>query len=161
MKPLLTSVTDFGFMDGISQPGITGFTANPTPGQTVIDPGNILVGETGDLVPRPAWAKDGSFLAFRQLKQLVPEFEKFLTDNPIIEPGLTPEQGSALMGARMVGRWKSVCRLIYRCSSKQFVTILFRMSGCPGRSCPVVRRPRSRQGPSTQQQLFVCSPWGR
>ncbi|KAF8494772.1 hypothetical protein JB92DRAFT_2995234 [Gautieria morchelliformis] len=98
----------FGFMDGISQPAITGFTANPTPGQTVIDPGNIIVGETGDLVQgRPAWAKGGSFLAFRQLKQLVPEFEKFLTDNPIIEPGLTRQQGSDLMGARMVGRWKS------------------------------------------------------
>ncbi|KAF8517632.1 hypothetical protein JB92DRAFT_2905084 [Gautieria morchelliformis] len=98
----------FGFMDGISQPAITGFTANPTPGQTVIDPGNIIVGETGDLVQgRPAWTKGGSFLAFRQLKQLVPEFEKFLTDNPIIEPGLTRQQGSDLMGARMVGRWKS------------------------------------------------------
>ncbi|KAF8583284.1 dye-decolorizing peroxidase precursor [Ramaria rubella] len=97
----------FGFMDGISQPGITGFTANPVPGQTVIDPGHILLGEAGDTITRPAWAKDGSFLAFRQLKQLVPEFNKFLTDNPIIEPGLTRQQGSDLLGARMVGRWKS------------------------------------------------------
>lgn len=46
-------------------------------------------------------------MAFRQLKQLVPEFDKFLTDNPLPVPGLTPEQGSALLGARMVGRWKS------------------------------------------------------
>ncbi|KAF8518401.1 fungal peroxidase [Hysterangium stoloniferum] len=97
----------FGFMDGISQPGISGFTANPTPGQTVIDPGHILLNETGDPVARPSWAKDGSFLAFRQLKQLVPEFEKFLADNPINEPGLTPAQGSALFGARLMGRWKS------------------------------------------------------
>ncbi|KAF8518402.1 fungal peroxidase [Hysterangium stoloniferum] len=97
----------FGFMDGISQPGITGFTVNPHPGQTVIDPGHILLGENGDPIARPAWAKDGSFLAFRQLKQLVPEFDKFLTDNPVKEPGLTPAQGSALLGARMVGRWKS------------------------------------------------------
>jgi len=97
----------FGFMDGISQPGINGFTTNPTPGQAMLDPGLFLLGETGDVTPRPSWAKDGSFLAFRQLKQFVPEFEKFLTDNPIIEPGLTIEQGSALMGARMVGRWKS------------------------------------------------------
>jgi deferrochelatase/peroxidase EfeB len=95
-------------MDGISQPGITGFTANPTPGQIVIDPGHILLGETGDATTRPSWAKDGSFLAFRQLKQFVPEFEKFLADNPVQEPGLTPAQGSALMGARMMGRWKSV-----------------------------------------------------
>jgi len=94
-------------MDGISQPGINGFTANPTPGQTVIDPGHVLLGETGDPITRPSWAKDGSFLAFRQLKQFVPEFEKFLTDNPINEHDLTPVQGSALFGARLMGRWKS------------------------------------------------------
>ena len=100
-------------MDGISQPGINGFTNNPMPGQIVIQPGHILLGENEDAVQRPPWAKDGSFLAFRQLKQLVPEFNKFLTDNPIIEPGLTPEQGSELMGARMVGRWKSVNHHIF------------------------------------------------
>ncbi|KAF8582001.1 DyP-type peroxidase [Ramaria rubella] len=97
----------FGFMDGISQPGVQGFTANPMPGQTVVDAGIILLGEDGDDVTRPDWAKDGSFLAFRQLDQLVPEFEKFLNDNPIQESNLTAAQGSALLGARMMGRWKS------------------------------------------------------
>ena len=76
----------------------------------MVDAGHFLLGEEGDNVIRPAWAKDGSFLAFRQLQQLVPEFNKFLTDHPIVVPGvLTREQGSALLGARMVGRWKSVC----------------------------------------------------
>ncbi|KAJ7098345.1 fungal peroxidase [Mycena epipterygia] len=97
----------FGFLDGISNPAVDGFTASPMPGQSVVASGSILVGETGDSVTRPAWAKDGSFLVFRQLKQLVPEFNKFLTDNPIIEDGLTVQQGSDLLGARMVGRWKS------------------------------------------------------
>ncbi|KAJ6572014.1 DyP-type peroxidase [Mycena capillaripes] len=97
----------FGFLDGISNPAVTGFTANPMPGQSVLSAGAILVGETGDSVTRPAWAKDGSFLVFRQLQQLVPEFNKFLTDNPIVEDGLTAQQGSDLLGARMVGRWKS------------------------------------------------------
>ncbi|KAF8513631.1 DyP-type peroxidase [Gautieria morchelliformis] len=97
----------FGYMDGISQPGINGFTTHPMPGQTMIDAGHILLGETGDSTSRPSWAKDGSFLVFRQLEQLVPEFNKFLTDNPIMEPGLTPQQGSELLGARMIGRWKS------------------------------------------------------
>ncbi|KAJ6501273.1 fungal peroxidase [Mycena vulgaris] len=96
----------FGFLDGISNPSVTGFNTG-LPGQSVVAPGSILVGETGDSVTRPAWAKDGSFLAFRQLKQLVPEFNKFLVDNPIVDPSLTPEQGSELLGARMVGRWKS------------------------------------------------------
>ncbi|KAF8139337.1 DyP-type peroxidase [Mycena galopus ATCC 62051] len=97
---------DFGFLDGISNPTVGGFQS-PKPGQALVLTGEILVGETGDDVPRPDWAKDGSFLVFRQLKQLVPEFNKFLADNPINEPGLTPEQGSELLGARMVGRWKS------------------------------------------------------
>jgi deferrochelatase/peroxidase EfeB len=85
------------------------------PGQAVVAAGSILVNETGDSVTRPTWAKDGSFLVFRQLEQLVPEFNKFLTDNPIVEDGLTAQQGSDLLGARMVGRWKSVCSSLYRC----------------------------------------------
>lgn len=100
--------TDFGFLDGISQPGLQGFTTNPNPGQTVIPPGVILLGENGDGITRPDWAKDGSFLAFRQLKQLVPEFATFLTNNPLKVGNLTEAQGSALLGARMVGRWQSV-----------------------------------------------------
>jgi deferrochelatase/peroxidase EfeB len=64
-----------------------------------------LTGETGDNTTRPAWAKDGSFLVFRQLKQYVPEFNKFTVDNPI-------EGSSELTGARLIGRWKSVSALI-------------------------------------------------
>ena len=56
-------------------------------------------------VARPAWALDGSFLVFRYLSQLVPEFDTFLKKNPI--PGVPPEFGSELLGARLVGRWKS------------------------------------------------------
>ncbi|KAJ7698702.1 dye-decolorizing peroxidase precursor [Mycena rosella] len=97
----------FGFLDGISNPAVVGFRT-PLPGQAVVPTGEILVGETGDRITgRPSWAKDGSFLVFRQLKQLVPEFNKFLTDNPIQQPGLTPQNGSDLLGARMMGRWKS------------------------------------------------------
>jgi len=98
-------------MDGISQPAVRGFVTNPNPGQAVVDAGRILVGEPGDeILNRPTWTKDGSFLVFRQLKQLVPEFNKFLADNPLSIPGsgLSPKQGSELLGARMVGRWKSV-----------------------------------------------------
>ncbi|KAJ7037713.1 dye-decolorizing peroxidase precursor [Mycena alexandri] len=99
----------FGFMDGISQPAVNGFTNPILPGQTPVDAGTFLLGETGDpsLDARPSWAKDGSFLVFRQLQQLVPEFSKFLTDNPLDVEELTPEEGSELLGARMVGRWKS------------------------------------------------------
>ncbi|KAJ7917245.1 fungal peroxidase [Mycena leptocephala] len=97
----------FGFLDGISNPAVNGFTPSPLAGQSNVSAGEILVGEDGDLGTRPDWAKGGSFLVFRQLKQLVPEFNKFLTDNPIVMPNLTSQQGSDLLGARMVGRWKS------------------------------------------------------
>ncbi|KAF5375779.1 hypothetical protein D9757_008977 [Collybiopsis confluens] len=101
----------FGFMDGISNPAVDGFST-PLPGQAVVAPGIILLGEQGDSTTRPSWAKDGSFLAFRQLKQRVPEFNKFLLDNALVEPTSSSsvssiQNGSELLGARMMGRWKS------------------------------------------------------
>ncbi|TDL17953.1 Dyp-type peroxidase [Rickenella mellea] len=97
-----------GFLDGVSLPAIAS-VETPLPGQEVVPPGIIVVGADGDpnLASRPAWAANGSFLVYRQLNQLVPEFDKFLLDNPIQEPGLPPAQGSELLGARLVGRWKS------------------------------------------------------
>lgn len=59
-------------------------------------------------VDRPSWAIDGSFLAFRYLKQLVPEFDDFLERNALEVPiGAPPNAGKDLLGARLVGRWKS------------------------------------------------------
>jgi deferrochelatase/peroxidase EfeB len=97
-------------MDGISQPAIEGFNENPLPGQQVIPPGIILVGEDGDInaVNRPSWAKGGSFMVFRQLKQMVPEFNKFINDNAPVIPGLSHSQSADVLGGRVVGRWKSV-----------------------------------------------------
>jgi hypothetical protein len=83
--------------------------------------GVILVGREGDNgeappgkptipVTRPDWALDGSFLAFRYLKQLVPEFNKFLTEHPLPVPVPSAPgdpTGADLLGARLVGRWKS------------------------------------------------------
>ena len=96
-------------MDGISQPAVKGVDTDPNPGQETIRQGIMLLGRDGDDVAaqRPSWALDGSFLAFRYLFQLVPEFNKFLHDNPIDLPGLTRAEGSELLGARFMGRWKS------------------------------------------------------
>ncbi|KAI0086049.1 peroxidase [Irpex rosettiformis] len=99
----------FGYLDGISNPTITGF-GDALPGQSVVDPGIILANRTGDPVSsRPSWALDGSFLVFRKLKQLVPEFNKWTLDNAIQNSAgnLTTEEGATLLGARMFGRWKS------------------------------------------------------
>ena len=55
----------------------------------------------------------GSFLAFRELQQLVPEFNKYLLDNAPVVPGKTLQERADLLGARMVGRWKSVRTFFY------------------------------------------------
>ncbi|KAI0804737.1 peroxidase [Irpex lacteus] len=98
----------FGYLDGISNPTITGF-GTALPGQSVVDPGIILAGRTGDTVSRPSWALDGSFLVFRKLKQLVPEFNKWTLANAIqnASGNLTAQEGADLLGSRMFGRWKS------------------------------------------------------
>ncbi|KAJ3566218.1 hypothetical protein NP233_g7137 [Leucocoprinus birnbaumii] len=97
----------FGFLDGISNPLIAGFDKT-VPGPTPIDASNVLTGYT----QANDWTQDGSFLVFRYLLQKVPEFNNFLDANrlqndPITSASLTEQQGSDLLGARLVGRWKS------------------------------------------------------
>lgn len=67
----------------------------------------MVMGHEGDTVSNRSWAVDGSFLVFRYLSQTVLEFDNFLRDHPVLMPGLTPAEGSELLGARLVGRWKS------------------------------------------------------
>ena len=105
--------TSFGFQDGISNPAVIGFDTVIQPGPSPVQPGVIVTGKNGDpgLSIRKDWSTEGSFAVFRYLFQQVPEFDDFLTNNPVPKDGngkvLTPEEGSELVGARMVGRWKS------------------------------------------------------
>ncbi|KAG8742055.1 hypothetical protein FRC10_002081, partial [Ceratobasidium sp. 414] len=50
---------------------------------------------------------DQEFPRVPPIEPVVPEFHDFLDKNPIVLPGLDPKLGSELMGARLVGRWKS------------------------------------------------------
>lgn len=114
----------FGWLDGVSNPGVKGLT-DPFPGQRLIDAGAFVFGYPmpNPTAPRPAQpapdalAKNGSFMVFRRLKQRVPEFKQFILD---AAQGAQPVQGTdpktnvvtagmdpVLLGARMVGRWKS------------------------------------------------------
>ena len=83
------------------------------PGPKPVQVGVIVTGKVGDpdAAKRKDWSTEGSFLAFRWLFQLVPEFNRFLKQNPLLKDGngrvLTQQEGSDLLGARMVGRWKS------------------------------------------------------
>ncbi len=92
----------FGWQDGISQPGVKGISV-PFPGQRVLDPGHFVFGYPGQPgVPPVTWMKNGSLMVFRRLNQLVPEFSKFILDS-----GAAVGVDPVLLGARLVGRWKS------------------------------------------------------
>lgn len=94
----------FGYKDGISHPFIIGTEKwrSEKPGQGAVKPGVILCGRDGDSIPRQAWQVDGSFMVFRYLRQKVPEFDKFCADT-----ASKTKLSKDLIGARMVGRWKS------------------------------------------------------
>ncbi len=122
----------FGFLDGVSQPGLRGrLSDNPNdvltprqnpndrgqgkPGQDLLWPGEFVFGypgqdaeaddiaEPGPLtVAGPHWARNGSFLVFRRLRQDVFAFHSFLKAEAGIL-GITPAQ----FGSKLVGRWRS------------------------------------------------------
>ena len=112
----------FGFLDGVSQPGIRGLTQSTDPryrpdqglpGQDLIWPGEFVFGypgqhpgdpvKEGPFPPMAApWLRNGSYMVFRRLEQKVPEFRKFVAERAA-RLGMDRE----LLAARMVGRWKS------------------------------------------------------
>jgi Dyp-type peroxidase family len=112
----------FGFLDGVSQPGIRGLTPRSDPkrrpnqglpGQDLIWPGEFVFGYPGqhpdDAIkegPQPEmgapWMRNGSYMVFRRLEQKVPEFRRFVAEQAT-RLGMDPQ----LLAARMVGRWRS------------------------------------------------------
>jgi len=122
----------FGFLDGVSQPGLRGrLSDNPNdvltprqnpnnrgqgkPGQDLLWPGEFVFGypgqdagaasiaEPGPLTTAgPRWARNGSFLVFRRLRQDVFGFHSFLR-NEAGALGLS----AAKFGSKLVGRWRS------------------------------------------------------
>jgi Dyp-type peroxidase family len=91
----------FGWLDGVSQPAIAGLT-DPFPGQRTLDPGLFVFGYGSTSSPTLPWMANGSLMVFRRLKQLVPEFDQYLLSQAQTQ-GMDP----VLLGARLVGRWKS------------------------------------------------------
>jgi Dyp-type peroxidase family len=111
----------FGFLDGVSQPGIRGLTTAEAwrnhdqrlPGQDSIWPGEFVFGYSGRHPKDPhaegppphmatPWMRNGSYMVFRRLEQKVPEFWWFVREQAA-RLGMDQE----LLAARMVGRWKS------------------------------------------------------
>jgi Dyp-type peroxidase family len=125
----LTGHEHFGFLDGVSQPGLRGTVGksnelitpkqNPAdstqgkPGQDRLWPGEFVFGYPGQdpedadapgklKMEGPSWSKNGSFLVFRRLRQDVGAFHDFLK-----EQGDRLNLGPELFGAKCVGRWAS------------------------------------------------------
>ncbi|MCW3099973.1 MAG: hypothetical protein JWL77_5591 [Chthonomonadaceae bacterium] len=123
----------FGFKDGVSQPGIRGVDLpddplnDPNqghPGQDLLHPGEFVLGyptQIGTPDPLadgpnplpgpismngPRWSKDGSFAVFRRLKQDVKGFR----DN-VDKLAHTLDWHKDLAGASLVGRYASGCPL--------------------------------------------------
>lgn len=115
----------------------------------------IFTGRDGDVTgtnntptPRPAWALDGSFLAFRYLSQNVPEFQSFVdANNP-------PNAPKDFLGARLVGRWKSG-KILSRKPNSQ--TLLMSSTGAPIQSAPLQDNPALGTDP-IQKNHFVFDP---
>jgi Dyp-type peroxidase family len=182
-QPPLSGHEHFGFLDGVSQPGIRGllskdesdpltYRQNPhrrdqlehprkraskdnllqpaqgKPGQDLLHPGEFIFNyprqtstspKKSDFsdspnpkpglnslksVPQadgtvlkknagPAWAKDGSFLVYRRLRQDVGAFHKFLfeTGKKLTKP-LAHDSASRFVGSQLVGRWPSGCPVL-------------------------------------------------
>lgn len=132
LPPPLKGHEHFGFLDGISQPGLRGRLShsandvltprqnpeNPNqgkPGQDLLWPGEFVFGYQGQdpeaeniTIPGevsdagPEWAKDGAFFVFRRLRQDVPGFHSFL-EHTAKKFGIDTQ----LFGAKTVGRWTS------------------------------------------------------
>lgn len=129
----------FGYADGVSQPGVRGRVEpgkalNPTtstdqdqaePGQDLLWPGEFVFGYPGQQPDAPDFTvkgpvtqppvpfmANGAFLVFRRLAQLVPEFNHQVQLSAGQTGGGSDPASPELLGAQMVGRWKSGAPII-------------------------------------------------
>lgn len=109
----------FGFRDGISQPGVRGLTQSPKPGQPMIWPGQFVLGlprqddanpdQPLDPLPCPEWAKNGSFVVLRRLRQDVEGFWQTMKDEAARIAAGPEFHGidAVRLASMLVGRWPS------------------------------------------------------
>ncbi len=121
----------FGFRDGISQPFVEGLSKTGPP-ETTVRAGEFLLGYPNEYglytgrplleasadprktLPRDAegsgradLGRNGSYLVFRQLRQDVPGFWRFLDGATRRPDGTSDPQAQIRLASKMVGRWPS------------------------------------------------------
>ena len=138
LPPPLGGHEHFGFLDGVSQPGIRGRISddshdvltvrqNPKdrnqgkPGQDLLWPGEFVFGYPGQDPDRPVeepgavmeagpdWARNGSFLVIRRLRQDVFALHQFMKNvaAQFHVPDPVSSSGARMIGSSLVGRWPS------------------------------------------------------
>ncbi|MCX4094119.1 Dyp-type peroxidase [Nocardia sp. alder85J] len=103
----------FGYRDRLSQPVIAGSGDEPTPGSgAALQPGEFILGypdEEGPPhgLPQPeVLSRNGSYVAYRRLREHVGAFRAYLREHAD-----TPA-GQELLAAKLMGRWRSGAPLV-------------------------------------------------
>ena len=103
----------FGFRDRLSQPVMKGSGEEPTPGSgAALEPGEFILGypdENGPVadLPEPSvLSRNGSYMAYRRLREHVSVFRDYLRENSD-----TPADED-LLAAKFMGRWRSGAPLV-------------------------------------------------
>ena len=121
----------FGFRDGISQPFVEGLSKTGPP-ETTVRAGEFVLGypneyglytdrplldasaDPGGTLPRDAegsgradLGRNGSYLVFRQLRQDVPGFWRYVDDATRRPDGSSDPEARLRLASKMVGRWPS------------------------------------------------------
>ncbi|WP_433565156.1 Dyp-type peroxidase [Nocardia sp. CA-151230] len=103
----------FGYRDRLSQPVIEGAGEEPTPGSGApLKAGEFILGyddESGpplDLPQPEVLSRNGTFMAYRRLREHVGRFRDFMAEH-----GDTTEE-QELVAAKLMGRWRSGAPLV-------------------------------------------------
>ncbi|WP_040801735.1 Dyp-type peroxidase [Nocardia higoensis] len=103
----------FGYRDRLSQPVIEGSGDMPTPGSGApLQPGEFILGypdEEGPPhgLPQPEiLSRNGSYLAYRRLREHVGAFRDYLREHA------DTAEGQELLAAKLMGRWRSGAPLV-------------------------------------------------
>ena len=103
----------FGYRDRLSQPVVKGLDDIPMPGSgDPLEPGEFFLGYPDEdslspPLPQPEiLARNGSYLAYRQLEEHVGRFRDFLREH-----GKTAEE-EEFVAAKLMGRWRSGAPLV-------------------------------------------------
>jgi Dyp-type peroxidase family len=103
----------FGFRDRLSQPVMKGSGEEPTPGSgAALEPGEFILGypdENGPVVdlPQPErLSRNGSYMAYRRLREHVGRFRDYLRENA------ETADDRELLAAKFMGRWRSGAPLV-------------------------------------------------